>query len=125
MAAKCNVTRYSEDGTRLQVDNIKVGQMMEGVTVTLDAENVLILRDNLPNLKFGNWPMIIFQSTLKHFKEDEAAHHLVILDVVARSSLGTIWAGVGKAKTQPKILLTGESLVTSATHHQPSQAELW
>ena len=65
MAAKCNVTRYSEDGTRLQVDNIKVGQMMEGVTVTLDAENVLVLGDNLPNLKFGNWPMIIFQSTLK------------------------------------------------------------
>ena len=32
----------TEDGTRLQVDD-KVGQMMEGVTVTLDAENVLVL----------------------------------------------------------------------------------
>ena len=52
----------TEDGTRLHVDD-KVGQMMEGVT--LDAENVLVLGDNLPNLKFGNWPMIIFQSTLK------------------------------------------------------------
>ena len=50
MAAKCNVTRYSEDGTRLHVDD-KVGQMMEGVTVTLAAENVLVLGTNLPNLK--------------------------------------------------------------------------
>ena len=57
VAAKCNVTRYSEDGTRLQVDNIKVGQMMEGVTVTLAAENA--------KLEIGNWPMIVFQSTLK------------------------------------------------------------
>ena len=56
MAAKCNVTRYSEDGTRLQVDNIKVGQMMEGVTVTLAAENA--------KLEIGNWPMIVFQSLL-------------------------------------------------------------
>ena len=50
MAAKCNVTRYSEDGTRLQVDD-KVGQMM--VTVTLAAENVLVLGTNLPNLKIA------------------------------------------------------------------------
>ena len=56
MAAKCNVTRYSEDGTRLHVDD-KVGQMMEGVTVTLAAENA--------KLEIGNWPMLVFQSTLK------------------------------------------------------------
>ena len=50
MAAKCNVTRYSGDGTRLHVDD-KVGQMMEGVT--LDAENTLVLGSwaNLTNLK--------------------------------------------------------------------------
>ena len=50
MAAKCNVTRYSEDGTRLHVDD-KVGQMMEGVTVPLAPENALVLRTKLPNLK--------------------------------------------------------------------------
>ena len=56
-AAKCNVTRYSEDGTRLHVDD-KVGQMMEGVT--LDAENVSVPGDQFAKLDIGNWPMIVF-----------------------------------------------------------------
>ena len=53
-------------------------------------------------------------------EDEEAAHHFVILDVVARASLSTVWTGVREAKAQPKVFLAAQSLVTSPTHHQPS-----